>query len=173
MVSRTPWLERKFNFDYPVGVMPYILGRLRGTLPRVKGIIADVPEELLSHRIGTRWSIKEQVGHLIMVEALHYGRLDDFDAGAETLRPADRSALPGIESDYIAQSMPDILKRLGQVREEFIARMEVMDEAAAGRSALHPRLQQQMRVVDNALFCAEHDDHHIVDILELASTHSR
>ncbi len=33
--------------------------------------------------------------------------------------------------------------------------------------ALHPRLNQPMRVIDLAQFVAEHDDHHIQTINEL------
>ena len=31
----------------------------------------------------------------------------------------------------------------------------------AARTALHPRLQKQMRLVDMCYFSAEHDDHHL------------
>jgi hypothetical protein len=34
-------------------------------------------------------------------------------------------------------------------------------------SSLHPRLQQPMRLIDHALFVAEHDDHHLARITEL------
>jgi uncharacterized damage-inducible protein DinB len=36
------------------------------------------------------------------------------------------------------------------------------------RSALHPRLGMPMRLVDLMLFVAEHDDHHLASITELA-----
>jgi len=36
------------------------------------------------------------------------------------------------------------------------------------RTALHPRLQQPMRVLDMAFFTAEHDDHHLARMTELS-----
>jgi hypothetical protein len=33
---------------------------------------------------------------------------------------------------------------------------------------VHPRLQQPMRVVDMAFFVAEHDDHHLARMTQLA-----
>jgi hypothetical protein len=35
-------------------------------------------------------------------------------------------------------------------------------------SALHPRLKTPMRIIDLFLFVAEHDDHHLARITELA-----
>jgi hypothetical protein len=35
------------------------------------------------------------------------------------------------------------------------------------RTAVHPRLQMPMRLVDWAYFVAEHDDHHLARIREL------
>ncbi len=35
-MQRTKWVERKFNFDFPVGLFPTILERLRGTSARLK-----------------------------------------------------------------------------------------------------------------------------------------
>ena len=48
-----------------------------------------------------------------------------------------------------------------------------MDRASAlpsevfGRTMLHPRLKQPMRLVDHLFFAAEHDDHHLAVIWEL------
>jgi hypothetical protein len=50
---------------------------------------------------------------------------------------------------------------------EFVERMESFDEEFIARSAIHPRLQIPMRVIDLAFFKAEHDDHHIARISEL------
>jgi hypothetical protein len=43
-----------------------------------------------------------------------------------------------------------------------------MDAAALARVATHPRLQQEMSVVDLCFFVAEHDDHHLGAIAEIA-----
>ena len=48
-----------------------------------------------------------------------------------------------------------------------VARLEDLDEAGVERSSQHPRLGQPMRVIDMAIFAAEHDDHHLARIGEL------
>jgi hypothetical protein len=53
-------------------------------------------------------------------------------------------------------------------RERFVARLDAWDQNLIGLTALHPRLNQPMRVIDMAFFTAEHDDHHLARMTELA-----
>jgi hypothetical protein len=78
MISQTPWIERIFEFNFPVGMFPVILGRLRGTIPQLESLVQNIPEDSLSKRQGNAWSIKEQVGHLYDLEDLWMGLIEDF-----------------------------------------------------------------------------------------------
>lgn len=167
MVTRTKWVERKFNFDFPVGWFPCIIERLRGTAIRLEEALATVPVEKLTARPEHGWSIQENVGHLISVEELHLGRLDDYDAGAEVLRPADMENTRTFEADYNARGLGTILAEFRRVRGDLLARLEAMGDDEAARTAHHPRLDTPMRVCDMALFAAEHDDYHVAVIREL------
>jgi uncharacterized damage-inducible protein DinB len=170
MVSRTKWIDRKFNFNFPVGHFPCIIERLRGTPARLEEIIKGLPAEMLTQKPDQGWSIQENIGHLIKVEELHVGRLGDYDSGVEVLRPADMKNVRTSKADYNAMPVDDIFKTFREVRGEFIDRLEAMDEAQAARVAHHPRLEVPMRVVDMALFAAEHDDYHVSVITELSRT---
>ena len=46
MIAPTPWFERKFNFDFPIGMFPCILERLRGTEVRLGAMLAGVPTSI-------------------------------------------------------------------------------------------------------------------------------
>ncbi|MGB8509196.1 MAG: DinB family protein [Pyrinomonadaceae bacterium] len=164
------WVERKFDFNLPVGVFPCVVERLRGTPARLEEIVRAAPSEILTIRIGDAWSIQEQVGHLLDLDELHEGRLEDYDAGAEVLRAADMSNRKTHEAEHNAARISELLERFREARMSFVRRLETLDEAGAARSAIHPRLQQPMRVIDLALFVAEHDDHHLAAIAELART---
>lgn len=168
MVPRTKWIERKFNFDFPAGLFPCILERLRGTPARLEEIINRLPPEILTKKPDNGWSIQENVGHLIEVEALHLGRLDDYDAGAEILAAADMKNVRTNDGDYNEQTIGSVFIGLREVRRELMTRLEAMSEAEASRVAQHPRLDVPMRVVDMAYFAAEHDDFHVAVITELA-----
>ena len=49
-----------------------------------------------------------------------------------------------------------------------MARLDRWDASRLSVTALHPRLNQPMRVVDMAFFTAEHDDHHLARMTELS-----
>ncbi len=166
-MKRTKWVERKFEFTLPVGVFPSVLERLRGTPARVEELVRALPARVLTERVGEAWTIQEQVGHLLDLDELHEGRLEDYEQGLETLRAADMSNRKTYEADHNAARIEDLLARFRDARLRFVRRLEALDEVGAARTALHPRLQKPMRVIDMALFVAEHDDHHLASITEL------
>jgi uncharacterized damage-inducible protein DinB len=164
------WLEKEFVFYYPVGALPAILERLRGTPNRLEWTVSRFPHEILKERIGEEWSIQEHVGHLYDLEELHEGRLDDFDAGLDTLRAADMTNEKTYKADHNKGSLSDLLAKFRETRMRFVARFEELTAEEAARSAIHPRLKKPMRVIDLAHFTAEHDDHHLANITYLART---
>ncbi len=167
MIRRIDWLERAFSFDFPAGMYPIIVERLRGTPARLEDRVRSVPREILTRRDGDDWSIQENAGHLFDLEALGTGRLDDFEAGREVLQPADMQNRKTYEANHNAKAVEDILASFRAARAEFVQRLEAFDEAFISRTAIHPRLERAMRVVDLAYFAAEHDDYHLALIAEL------
>ncbi|MHC4100033.1 MAG: DinB family protein [Planctomycetota bacterium] len=167
MPNRVPWTERTFHFDFPADLYPELLERLRGTPARAEEIARSVPPYLLARRDGDTWSIQENLAHLADVESLFTGRLDDFDAGAEMLRPADMTNRATHEADHNARPIASVLSDLRACREALVARLEALPPSDFAREALHPRLNKPMRVVDMMLFQAEHDDYHFARIREL------
>lgn len=167
MIVKLPWIERRFTFDMPVSMFPNVLERLRGTPCRVEERVRELPLETLLGREGDSWSIQEIVGHLVEVEALWLGRLDDFAAGLEVLRPADMENRRTFAARYNERDLEDILQEFRRVRSLFVQRLEALDDATIARPARHPRLGQPMRILDMMVFAAEHDDHHLARISEL------
>jgi hypothetical protein len=167
MLKRTKWVERRFDFNLPVGVFPCVLERLRGTPARLEELTRGLAPEVLTARRGEAWSIQEQVGHLLDLDELHEGRLEDYEQGLDRLRPADMTNRKTYEAGHNAARLSDLLAAFREARASFVARLEALDEEGVSRTALHPRLQQPMRVIDMALFVAEHDDHHLASITEL------
>lgn len=101
------------------------------------------------------------------LEALWAGRLDDFDRGAEILRPADVENRATWEANHNDRNLPDLLGEFETSRADFVQRCEAMGATGLSRRALHPRLAKPMSVVDLMFFIAEHDDHHLASISEL------
>jgi uncharacterized damage-inducible protein DinB len=154
-------MDRKFNLDFPVGHFPIIIDRLLGTPSRIEDMTRAVPAVILTKRHGDAWSMQEHAGHLIDLEELHNGRIDDYLAKAATLRGWDPANPKTYEANHNARPMGEIKDQFRRVRKEFVARLIYFDEEMLSRSAINPRLKIPMRLVDMAFFVAEHDDHHL------------
>ena len=162
------WIDRKFDFSLPEALFPVVVERLRGTPARIEDKVKNLPDDILTRRDGDAWSIQEHIGHLLDLDELHAGRLDDFLAGAEVLRSADMTNRRTWESRYNERPIAELLRDFRRERLAFVARLDAWDPELISLTALHPRLQKPMRVLDMAFFTAEHDDHHLTRMTELA-----
>ena len=162
------WVDRTFDFSMPVEMFSVVVERLRGTPARVEEKARDLPASVLTRRDGDAWSLQEQIGHLLDLDELHTGRLDDYVAGAGVLRAADMQNRKTHEARHNDREAAGLLSEFRRERESFVHRLDGWDERRMGESAIHPRLKKPMRVIDMAFFVAEHDDHHLARMTELA-----
>jgi len=166
-MKRQKWFDKKFQFDLSEDHYGSVLMKLRETPENIAQLVAPLPEEVLTKRTDNRWSIKENIGHLIDLEELHDGRIDDFINGKEILRSADLNNKKTDEANHNNKKIGDLLRQLKEARENFVKRMKHLDLQILSRSSIHPRLNQLMRPIDMAQFVLEHDEHHIQTIKEL------
>src|SRR5215813_4238757 len=89
MIKQTPWIERKFNFDFPAGLFPNLLERYSGTPARIEEMVQGLPENILEEKPEGKYSIKEHIGHLTDLEPLHETRYEEFLGEKEVLTAAD------------------------------------------------------------------------------------
>ncbi len=167
MFKRMRWVEREFEFNLLVGVFPCVVERLRGTPARLEELTRGLTREETTAKPDGLWSIQEQAGHLWDLDELHEGRLEDYARGLEVLRAADMRNRKTEEAGHNEARLEEILSAFRAARLGFVQRLEALTTAEVAASALHPRLQKQMRVIDMAYFTAEHDDHHLAAISEL------
>jgi len=167
MITQTPWFERKFDLNFPIGLFPVIIERLEGTLPRINALTTGSSDEALTRKPNGEWSVKEQVGHLYDLEELWYGRVEDFLSGKELLRAADLRNTKTHEADHNKKTIGELIELFSSARNTLINKVKDVDEATASLTALHPRLKTPMRLVDHLFFAAEHDDHHLTKIRQL------
>ena len=167
MADRLERIKRQFTFELPLGMYGNVVERVRGTPARLEDLTRGLSREVLTKRDGDKWSIQEQAGHLLDLEGLGMKRLDDFEARRETLTAADMTNQKTHEADHNANSIENILSAFRKERMAFVARLDSYDEALVARTALHPRLNQKIRLIDLVFFIAEHDDHHLARISEL------
>ena len=166
-MTRIKWTDRRFNFDFPAGIYPEMIERVRGTPARIEDLLAGLSPETLTAQVDGRWSMQENAGHLLDLESLVSQRMDEYIAGVATLHAADLSNRKTYEASHNQLPIDSILKAFRSARHEIVMRLENLDADLFARAALHPRLKVQMRLVDMLFFQGEHDDYHLARISEL------
>lgn len=166
-MSRLKWIDRSFNFNYPVELYPEIIERVRGASARLDEYLNSASAEILTRRDDGHWSIQENAGHLFDLDALTLERIEQYVAGVPVLHAADITNKKTSEANYNNVSAATIARAFRERRVEVVKRLESLDAEMFARSAIHPRLNIPMRLVDFVFFEAEHDDYHFTRINEL------
>ncbi len=167
-MEQVKWFDRNFNFTSDQNIFPSIIERLAGTPIRLEEKFNSISPDILTVRVNGTWTIKENAGHLTDLEPLWQGRLDDIISGKVELRPTDLQNTETSLANHDAVPTEELLNRFRQIRKQTLGLLEKLDEKQVFKSALHPRLKTPMRTIDLFLFVAEHDDHHLARITELA-----
>lgn len=94
-------------------------------------------------------------------------RVEDFLTGRDTLTVADLGNRKTHEANHNARDLNEILAEFRTARRRLVDRVGGVEPSVFGRSMLHPRLKQPMRLVDHLYFVAEHDDHHLERMREM------
>jgi uncharacterized damage-inducible protein DinB len=169
-MNRVPtWFERKFDFSFPVELLPNVCARLRGTPARLEEALRGCSREVLTEKAREKWSAQEHAGHLVDLEPLWLARVGDYAAAREELTIADLTNRKTEEANHNARPLEQILTEFRAAREELLKRVGSLDSSLFGRAIPHPRLRTPMRLIDHLYFVAEHDDHHLARIWELVN----
>lgn len=166
-MEQIKWFDRKFNFETEQNIFPSIIERLSGTPIRLEEKLKSIPSSILEDRINNTWSIKENVGHLIDLEPLWTGRLEDVINNQLELRIADLLNTKTDLANHNDVPIENLLSSFREIRQHTVSLLESIDEETVFKSSLHPRLKIPMRTMDIFLFVAEHDDHHLARITEI------
>ncbi len=158
------WFDRTFAFDTPLWMAPNITERLRGTPARIEERLQGVLTSKLVYKDGSSWSLQEQVGHLLDLEPLWLGRMEDLSNEAKQLRDADLENRKTHEAGHNTRPLVFLLSEFRKQRAIMVGQLDAMQLPDFEKSAVHPRLMQSMRLIDLMFFVAEHDDYHLAAI---------
>ena len=161
------WIDRSFSFDFPVERYPEMIERLRGAPARLDEYFNSAPAEILARQDNGRWSIQENAAHLFDLDALTMERIEQYVAGVPILQPADVTNKATIAANYNSVPAATISQSFRQRRLQLVKTLDGFEAEMFARSAVHPRLNLPMRLVDFVFFQAEHDDYHFTRMNEL------
>jgi len=165
-MKKSEWISRTFAFGLPVGLLPFQLDRLEGTVARMEMKVKGIADDVLSNKLDGKWSVKENIAHLGEVDEVVLKRIDEIVKQAPVMSPA----IFGLQRDYNTWSVQAVIDFFYDLRKQTIDRYRALPDEALERTSVHPRLKVAMTPVDLAFFDAEHDDHHLVRISEIIST---
>jgi len=167
MQFMSKWLDRRFSYEPPAGEYPMIVERLRGTPARVAAAVKYLPACVLTARRGDAWSVQENIGHLLDLEQLWTTRAEELFAGAGELAAANMGNARTHAAAHNQRGSEAIVAEFTVARGNLVAKLDRAADADVTRSALHPRLQRPMRLIELCFFVAEHDDHHLAIVSRL------
>jgi uncharacterized damage-inducible protein DinB len=167
-MKQVNWFNRDFRFESDQNIFPSIIERLRGTPVRLEEKMNNISTTIQTLRVDGTWTIKENIGHLTDLEPLWQGRLQDILTGKGELRPTDLQNTRTTEANHNDRTLEELLLSFRTIRKETVALLDVLTEEQVFMSGLHPRLRTPMRTMDLFLFVADHDDHHLARITEIA-----
>src|SRR6266513_2582959 len=123
MIIQTPWFERKFDFNFPVGLFLVIVERLRGTLLQLKAMTKNIPDEKLSIKKDGKWSVKEVVCHLFDLKELWSNRINDFLEHKEMLSAADLNNTKTHNANHNSKTISELLNQFSSARNDLIRKI--------------------------------------------------
>ena len=164
---RLKWTDRKYTFTYTVELYPEIIERVRGASARLDEYLTSAPAEILTRQDEGRWSIQENAGHLFDLDELTLQRIDQYADGVQVLTAEDITNKATSAANYNSVAAATISQSFRARRNEVVKKLESFDAEMFARSAVHPRLNIPMRLVDFVFFEAEHDDYHFTRMNEL------
>ncbi len=167
------WTDRRFETGKSEQDFATALGRLAHTPLRLGHLLGTAAEPLLSHKPGGKWSVKEQIGHLLVMESLWIARLDDLVMGREVLRPWNGTNADTDAADFNNQQADAILNEFASIRHAMVDYLKELQPRCLALSAWHERLERRFSLADHVSFMADHDDHHAEAITQRLSATPR
>jgi uncharacterized damage-inducible protein DinB len=171
-IMTTKWFDRKFDFNFGIERYDSLYERLQNASLKYKKEVLDLPEKILQLKPENKWSIKENVGHLLLLEQLWHKRFKEIKERKPEMSPADLSNTATNESSFNDMAIQMLIENFTKTRNKTINFLNGLEQEEFSLSSLHPRLQRSIRIIDMMYFIAEHDDHHLNTIRTIIKNHN-
>ncbi|MDF2187896.1 DinB family protein [Paraflavitalea sp. CAU 1676] len=169
-MNASKWFDRKFNFSFGTDEYTALYQRLQHGPDILASVLIDMSDHVLAYQPAGKWSIKEHIGHLSILEPLWRTRMHDIVEKKPILTPTDLDNKATTEAGFNNYAITDLFQQFVEERRKTLSLLGSIDIQEHQHTSLHPRLQQPMRLIDIIYFTVEHDDHHTNVIQELIKT---
>jgi uncharacterized damage-inducible protein DinB len=161
------WFDRRFDFNFGMELYDTVIERLQSAPNRFIQVSRMLPDEILVFRYENKWTIKENIGHLRLLEPLWRTRFEEIKNGISEMSPADISNSATDKMNFNTFSLQELIDSFTHQRIKTIDFLNNLQKSDFTKRSTHPRLQQPMRIIDLMYFVAEHDLHHLNAVLNI------
>lgn len=166
------WFDREFDFSFGMERYDALIERLQNVPSLFKKTVASLPEYILQVKPENKWSVKENIGHLLLLEPLWRIRFREIKENKSKMSTADLSNTATNEASFNKMQLTNVLENFMEERDKTTAFLNSLKQEDFAHSIIHPRLQQPMRVIDLMFFVAEHDSHHLNTIRRIIKSYN-
>ncbi|MDR2269406.1 MAG: DinB family protein [Sphingobacterium sp.] len=164
------WFDRQFDSNTGSEYFDEFLKLLEDFPAVLNRVLKRCPVEVSTRKMGDKWSVNENIGHLILLEDLWRIRFRDIKEGKPDMSTADLSNTETDQSSFNKMVVEELINDLVSEREKTIVMLQKLSEEDLLKTSMHPRLQQPMNIIDLMHFVAEHDLHHLDTIKSIIGT---
>ena len=144
-----------------------ILSRLKYQHETISALIAGVSEDQLRQRNASgKWSVFENMAHLAAYQPVFIGRVGRIEKGEAPVFDRYVAEEDPLFPSYVDKGLEELIRVITRDRSDLIGKAEGFDDAALGRTGLHPKfglltLEQWMD------FFLLHEAHHLFTMFRL------
>ncbi|WP_333889113.1 DinB family protein [Sphingobacterium siyangense] len=164
------WFDRQFDSNTGSEYFDEFLKLLEDFPAVLNQVLKSCPTEVSTRKMGDKWSVNENIGHLILLEDLWRIRFRDIMKGKPDMSTADLSNTATDQSSFNKMVVEELINDLVSEREKTIVMLQKLSEEDLLKTSMHPRLQHPMNIIDLMHFVAEHDLHHLHTIKSIIGT---
>lgn len=166
------WFDRRFYFKNKMEEYERLLSKLNHHQTIIKSKVKNLNDDLLNYQPVGKWSIKEHIGHLRILESLWQLRFLELKQNNHEMSPADLNNSATDSANFNQYSIEQLLNYFEKERVKTIQLLNSFQGNDFTHTLFHPRLQQPMRIIDLMYFVSEHDLHHIDTITTIIQNNS-
>lgn len=172
-METTKWFDRQFSFNHTPDEYPEIMARLKAAPTLLVKAVGTTSEDKLVRQIDGKWSIKEHIGHLSILEPLWRQRILDLQVCKKQLSPADLENTVTSAAGFNDYLVFDLIAMFEEQRSKTLSLLANTDIVSITAKSQHPRMLRSLSLADHLHFVAEHDDHHINHIRTSTNEHPK
>lgn len=136
------WFERRFEFRTSVASFESLAERMAGASGLFQKRISGISEKTCQNKPEDKWSVREHLGHLSVLEPVWRLRFQDIRKERTAMQAADLRNRATYKADFNSQSLEVLCRLFQSERKKTLDLLSGFPQEDLHKSRMHPRLKQ-------------------------------